>query len=151
MIAPLLKTTADFRDRLNDFAWRIFLEPADRGLLLGFQAARADETAGDAIIDRVRWLLPESEYGLQVVRTYVAPGLGAIDLRDYFDRSIAAKLPRPAERLLLLVDGFYLLEADDRMAHLATLRFALRKPNVVVALMSRNFQLNECRFFDRIV
>ena len=151
MIAPLLKTTADFRDRLNDFAWKVFLEPADRGLLLGFQSARADETAGDAILDRVRWLLPESEYGLQVARTYVAPGLGAMDLRDYFSRSIAAKLPRPAERLLVLVDGWDLLEADDRMAHLATLRFALRTPNVVVALTSRSFQLNECRFFDRIV
>jgi hypothetical protein len=127
------------------------LEPAERGLLLGFQTAKADESAGDAIVDRVRWLLPESEYGLQIVRAYVAPGMDAMNLRDYFSRSIATKLPRHAERLLLLLDGFDLLESSDRITHLGTLRFALRKANVIVALTSRNFQLNECRFFDRVV
>lgn len=151
MIAPVLATSPDFKDRLKDFAWKVFLEPAERGLLLGLQTAKADETAGDAILDRVRWLLPESEYGLQTVRAYVAPGLSAMDLRDYFNRSIAGKLPRRAERLLLLVDGFDLLESNDRIAHLATLRFALRRPNVVVALTSRSFPLTECRFFDRVV
>lgn len=151
MIAPILKTTAAFADRLKDFAWKVFLEPADRGLLLGFETARkADESAGDAIVDRVRWLLPESEYGLQVVRAYVAPGLRAMELRDYFIRSIAAKLPRHAERLLLLVDGFDLLESSDRIAHLGALRFAIRMPSVVVAVTSNSFRLNECRFFDRI-
>ncbi|MGH7329129.1 MAG: hypothetical protein ACRENA_07730 [Vulcanimicrobiaceae bacterium] len=152
MIAPVLKTTADFKDRLRDFAWKVFLEPAERGLLLGLETAKqADETSGDAIVDRVRWLLPESERGLQVARAYVAPGFGGIEMRDYFSKAIATKLPRPLERLLLVVDGFDLLEPNDRVAHLATLRFALRMPNVVVALASRGFQLNECRFFDRIV
>lgn len=152
MIAPVLTPSGAFRDRLKAFAWKVFLEPADRGLLLGLETGkRADEAAGDAIVDRVRWLLPESERGLQVVRAYVAPGFDAMDLRDYFNKAIAPKLPEGAERLLVVVDGFDLLESRDRLAHLATLRFGLRRPNVVVAIASGAFQVNECRFFDSIL
>jgi hypothetical protein len=152
MIAPLHKLPSNLQDRVNAFGWQVFTVPAERGALLALEtSAPADEAAGDAIVERVRWLLPESEYGLQIVRAYAAPGLGALELRDYFWDAIASNLPRRAERLLLIVDGFDFLERSDRIAHLGTLRLALRKPNVVVAVATKGVELRECRFFDRVM
>jgi hypothetical protein len=136
---------------VKDLAWQVFVAKADRGLLFGLEGdGRSDETVNDAFVDRARWLLPEDEYGLQIVRSYVAPRLDAIGLRSYFMRAIAKKLPRRAERLLLIVEGFDLLEQSDRIAHLETLRLALRMPSVVVLVTSSGFDQRETKFFDRI-
>ncbi len=135
---------------MKDLAWQVFVANADRGLLFGLESdARCDETVNDAFVARARWLLPEDEYGLQIVRSYVAPRLDAIGLRSYFMNAIAKKLPRRAERLLLIVEGFDLLEPSDRIAHLETLRLAMRMPNVVVLITSSGFDQREMKFFDR--
>lgn len=135
---------------MKNLAWQVFVANADRGLLFGLESdARPDETANDAFVDRVRWLLPEDEYGLQIVRTYAAPHLDAIGLRSYFMDAIAKKLPRRAERLLLIVEGFDLLEPSDRIAHLETLRLAMRMPNVVILVTSAGFDPREAKFFDK--
>ena len=136
---------------MNNLAWQVFVANAERGLLFGLESdARSDEAVNDAFVDRVRWLLPEDEYGLQVVRTYVAPRLDALGLRSYFMAAIAQKLPRRAERLLLIVEGFDLLEPSDRIAHLETLRLAMRMPSVVVLVTSAGFDPRESKFFDQI-
>jgi hypothetical protein len=136
---------------VKNLAWQVFVANADRGLLFGLESdARSDETVNDAFVDRVRWLLPEDEYGLQIVRSYVAPRLDAIGLRSYFMNAIAKKLPRRAERLLLIAEGFDLLEPSDRIAHLETLRLAMRMPSVVVLVTSSGFDSRETKFFDRI-
>lgn len=142
---------APWADAVRDLGWQVFLAPADRGLLLGLETkASSDESVGDAVVERVRWLLPESEYGLQIVRAYAAPGSGIDRLCPHFAQAIAARLPRRGERLLLLIDGFDLLDGRERLAHLATFRLALRMPNVVVLLWSARFGERERRFFDRI-
>ncbi len=136
---------------MKELAWQVFVANADRGLLFGLESdARSDETVNDSFLDRVRWLLPEDEYGLQIVRSYVAPRHDATGLRSYFVNAIAKKLPRRAERLLLVVEGFDLLEPSDRIAHLETLRLAMRMPNVVVLVTSSGFDQRETKFFDRI-
>ncbi len=136
---------------MKDLAWQLFVANADRGLLFGLESeARSDEAVNDAFVDRVRWLLPEDEYGLQIVRAYAAPRLDAIGLRSHFTRAIATKLPRRAERLLLIVEGCDLLEPGDRIAHLETLRLAMRMPNVVILVTSSGFDSREAKFFDRI-
>jgi len=136
---------------VKDLAWQLFVANADRGLLFGLESdARSDETVNDAFVDRARWLLPENEYGLQIVRTYVAPRLDAIGLRTYFMNAIAKKLPRRAERLLLIVEGFDLLEPGDRIAHLETLRLAMRMPNVIALVTGSGFDPREAKFFDQI-
>lgn len=134
---------------MNKLAWQVFLAPAEHGLLFGSETGnRADEAVNDAFVNDVRWLLPESEYGLQIVRTYASPRLDAIELRDHFMRAITGKFPRRAERLLLILEGFDLLEPDDRIAHLETLRLALRIPNVVIFIASNRFEQRERKFFD---
>ncbi|MGH7714909.1 MAG: hypothetical protein ACREML_02825, partial [Vulcanimicrobiaceae bacterium] len=65
-----------------------------------------------------------------------------------FTRAIAGKLPRRAERLLLIVEGYDLLKPDDRIAHLETLRLALRLPNLVIFVASNRFDQRERKFFD---
>ena len=150
MIAQLRSSPADAQHRLKKLAWQIFLDPADRGLLFGFETnERSIEAAGDRIVARVRWLLPENEYGLQIARAYVAPGLNAMDLQDHFAKAIGNRALGKAERLLLVVDGFDLLETKDRLAHLGVLRLAMRRPNVVIVVPSSGIQQSECRFFDR--
>lgn len=136
---------------MNNLAWQVFVANANRGLLFGLESdGRSDECVNDAFVARARWLLPEDEYGLQIVRTYVAPRLDAISLRTHFIETIAKKLPRRAERLLLIVEGFELLEASDRIAHLETLRLALRMPNVVILVTSARFDQRERKFFDQL-
>lgn len=136
---------------MKDLAWQVFIDNASRGLLFGLQGdGRSDEVVNDAFVSRVRWLLPEDEYGLQIVRAYVTPRLDAISRRTQFMNAIAKKLPRQRERLLLIVEGFDLLESGDRIAHLETLRLALRMPNVVVLVTSDGFDQREAKFFDRI-
>ena len=136
---------------MKDLAWQVFVAPAERGLLFGLKSdGRTDEALSDAFVARTRWLLPENEYGLQIVRAYVAPRLDAASLRTHFTNAIAKRLPRRAERLLLIVEGFDLLESADRIAHLETLRLALRVPSVVILVTSAGFDPREIKFFDRI-
>jgi hypothetical protein len=134
---------------VNKLAWQVFLAPAQHGLLLGSETgSRADETVNDAFVGDLRWLLPDSEYGLQIGRVYAAPRPNAMALRDHFMRAMSGKLPRRGERLLLIVEGFDLLEADDRIAHLETLRLGLRIPNVVIFVASARLDPRERKFFD---
>jgi hypothetical protein len=136
---------------VNELAWQVFVANADRGLLFGLETdGRTDEAVNDAFVERARWLLPENEYGLRIVRTYVAPRLDAMSLRAHFMDAIASKLPRRAERLLLIVEGFELLQASDRIAHLETLRLALRMPNVIILVTTGQLDQRERKFFDRI-
>ena len=136
---------------MNELAWQVFVANADRGLLFGLETdGQTDEAVNDAFIDRARWLLPEDEYGLRIVRTYVAPRLDATSLRVHFMEAIASSLPRRAERLLLIVEGFELLETSDRIAHLETLRLAMRMPSVVILVTTGGFDQRERKFFDRI-
>ena len=135
---------------MNKLAWQVFVANADRGLLFGLEAGGPDEAVNDAFVERARWLLPEDEYGLRIVRTYVAPRLDAIRLRAHFMDAITSKLPRRAERLLLIVEGFELLETSDRIAHLETLRLALRMPNVIILVTAPRFDQRERKFFDQI-
>jgi hypothetical protein len=136
---------------VKNLSWQVFVDNADRGLLFGLEGdGQPDEAVNDAFVDRVRWLLPEDEYGLQIVRTYVTPRLDAISRRTQFMNEIAKKLPRRGERLLLIVEGFDLLEPSDRLAHLETLRLAMRMPNVVILVTGDGFDQREAKFFDRI-
>jgi hypothetical protein len=136
---------------VKNLSWQVFIDNADRGLLFGLEGdGRPNEAVNDAFVGRVRWLLPEDEYGLQIVRTYVTPRLDAINRRKQFMNEIAIKLPRRRERLLLIVEGFDLLEPSDRIAHLETLRLAMRMPNVVILVTSDGFDQREAKFFDRI-
>jgi hypothetical protein len=136
---------------VKNLSWQVFIDNADRGLLFGMQGdGDPDEAVNDAFVERVRWLLPEDEYGLQIVRTYVAPRLDAISRRAQFMNAIAKNLPRQRERLLLIVEGFDLLEPSDRIAHLETLRLAMRMPNVVILVTSNGIAQREAKFFDRI-
>jgi hypothetical protein len=137
------------KDRRSKLAWEVFSHRAERGLLLGLESCGSgDEAFNDEFVDYVRWLLPESEYGLQVARVYAAPRLGAFELIAHFRNAIAGKMPRRAERLLLIVEGFHLLESDDRIAHLEMLRLGLRLPYVVGLVSSPKFDARERRFFD---
>ena len=117
MISPDRLFTTTPHKELRELGWQVFLTPADRGLLFGLRTtAPADEKTGDAIVEQVRWLLPESEYGLRIVRTYAAPGVDAQALRTYLSDAIAHSLPRRGERLLLLLEGFDMLDRADRLS-----------------------------------
>jgi hypothetical protein len=136
---------------VKNLAWQVFVANAERGLLFALESDEgSDEAINDAFVARARWLLPEEEYGLQIVRTYVAPRLDAISRRRYFTDAIAEKLPRRAERLLLIVEGFDLLEPSDRIAHLETLRLAMRIPSVVILVTTGRLDQREGKFFDQI-
>lgn len=139
------------QDSVKKLAWQVFLAPAERGLLFGVESSEgSDENVNDAFLEYVRFLLPESEYGLQVVRIYAAPGLGSLDLRRYFTEAIASKMPRHRERLLVVVDGFDLLRDADRLAHLEILRLGLRLPSIIGLVTSKHLEQRELKFFDQV-
>ncbi|MBV8601881.1 MAG: hypothetical protein JO359_10000 [Candidatus Eremiobacteraeota bacterium] len=152
MIAHLpIPAAREARDALTELAWQTHLAPAGRGLFFALRnTAPSDETILDELVAHVRHLLPETEYGMQIVRAYAAPGLRGNELRKHFLDAIGSRMPRTAERLLLLVEGFELLDAGDRSAHLAALRLALRLPYVVVLVATDSLEQRERRFFDRI-